>query len=172
MNEIRILGNGGLAREISLHLAFGHHKSESFRIDSREADRNDTKTPTIIGIGDPKSKCDIAYIFDGANWLNFGTFYCPGSQITVDIEIGRHVLVNLNATIGHDAVIGDYCTINPGANISGNVTIGEGCFIGTGATIIEKVTIAPWTVIGAGAVVVEDITEPGTYVGVPAKRIK
>ena len=170
MTKIRILGAGGLAREVQAHLsAMG---ADSYMVDSREADRNDTQTPTIIAIGEPKSKYDIAYIFEGANWMHDGTFFCPGVQTTVNVTIGRHVLLNLNATIGHDAVIGDYCTINPGANISGNVTIGEGCFIGTGATIIEKVTIAPWTVIGAGAVVVEDITEPGTYVGVPAKRIK
>lgn len=38
--------------------------------------------------------------------------------------------------------------------------------------IIQYITIVPYTLIGTEAVVVKDITEPGTYVGNPAKMIK
>jgi len=34
------------------------------------------------------------------------------------------------------------------------------------------VTVCDDVVIGAGAVVTKDITEPGTYVGNPAKKIR
>ncbi len=46
--------------------------------------------------------------------------------------------------------------------------IGNGVSIGTNATILP-VTICDGTVIGAGAVVTKDITEPGIYVGNPAR---
>ncbi|HFU6823723.1 TPA: NeuD protein, partial [Streptococcus agalactiae] len=36
----------------------------------------------------------------------------------------------------------------------------------------QTLDISSCTTIGAGAVVVKDIIEPGTYVGVPAKKIK
>lgn len=40
---------------------------------------------------------------------------------TVDIEIGAHVIINLDCTIGHDARIADFVTIYPSVNVSGFV---------------------------------------------------
>lgn len=101
-----------------------------------------------------------------------GSIICSGAKLTTDIKIGSFVHVNLNATIGHDSQIGDFCTISPGCNISGNVTIGNGVFLGTNAVILEKLIIANNVIVGAGSVVTKSITEPGTYVGIPAKKIK
>lgn len=178
---IRILGEGGFAREVEQHLL---PKFFSFLVDSRNAYADDHR-PTLIAIGSPKIREAIDYDFEkmSTTWFSWpgnmthinradGLIVCPGAQVTTNVKFGRHVHVNLNATIGHDCVIGDYVTISPGANISGNVTIGKRCYIGTGAVIIEKITLCDDVVLGAGAVVVKDITEPGTYVGCPAKRIK
>ena len=97
---------------------------------------------------------------------------CAGNILTVDIKIEDHVHINLNCTIGHDAVIDKYCTINPNVTISGNDHLGEGVYVGTGATLIHEVSIGNWSVIGAGAVVINDIPEKVVAVGVPAKVIK
>jgi len=97
---------------------------------------------------------------------------CAGSILTVNIKIGDHVHINLNSTIGHDAVIGSYCTINPIVAINGNNHLGEGVYVGTGATFIQEVSIGSWSTIGAGAVVIGDIPEKVTAVGVPAKVVK
>lgn len=40
-----------------------------------------------------------------------GTIICAGTIITVDIEIGKHVIINLDCTVGHDTVIEDFVTI-------------------------------------------------------------
>jgi sugar O-acyltransferase (sialic acid O-acetyltransferase NeuD family) len=103
-----------------------------------------------------------------------GSIICAGTIITVNIEIGRHVIINLDCTIGHDAVLGDYSTILPSVNISGAVTIEECVNVGTGSAIIQGVTVGENTVIGAGAVavVVKDLPENCTAVGIPAKPIK
>lgn len=101
-----------------------------------------------------------------------GTIICAGTIITVDIKIGKHVIINLDCTIGHDDVIEDFVTIYPSVNVSGNVLIGECSELGTGMQIIQGKKVAPNTIIGAGAVVVKDCLESGTYVGSPAKRIK
>jgi len=100
-----------------------------------------------------------------------GTIIQPGAILTTDIEIGCFVLINLNVTIGHNCKIGDFVTISPGANISGNVSIGNFCTIGSNAVIREKITICDNVTIGAGAVVVQDITEQGTYVGNPVRKL-
>ena len=62
--------------------------------------------------------------------------------------------------------------ISVGAHVAGNVTVGSRTWVGAGATISNNVCICEDCMIGAGAVVVKDLEEAGTYVGVPARRIK
>lgn len=101
-----------------------------------------------------------------------GAIVCAGTIITVDVNIGDHVIVNLDCTIGHDAVIDNFVTIYPSVNVSGNVLIGECSELGTGTQIIQGKKVISNTIIGAGAIVVKDCIESGTYVGSPAKKIK
>lgn len=101
-----------------------------------------------------------------------GTIICARTIITVEVKVGNHVIINLDCTLGHNAVVNDYVTIYPNVNVSGNVEIGTCTELGTGSQIIQGKKIAPDTIIGAGAVVVKDFTESGTYVGNPARRIK
>lgn len=101
-----------------------------------------------------------------------GAILCAGVAVTTDIAIGRHVILNLNCTVGHDAVIQDYATLAPSVNVSGAVDVGEGCDLGTGSAIIQGVSIGAWTVLGAGAVLVKDLPANVTAVGAPAKSIK
>lgn len=100
-----------------------------------------------------------------------GTIICAGTIVTVDITIGSHVIINLDCTIGHDAVLQDCVTLYPSVNVSGNCTIGECVELGTGMQIIQGRSVVKDTIVGAGAVVVKDIVEAGTYVGVPAGRV-
>ncbi len=106
--------------------------------------------------------------------VNFGegSIICAGNIITVNIEIGKHVIVNLDCTIGHDANIGDYSTILPSVNVSGFVKTEECVSVGTGSAVIQGVNIGRNTVVGAGAVVVKDLPANCTAVGSPAKPIK
>ena len=97
-----------------------------------------------------------------------GTVICAHTIITVNISIGDHVIINLDCTIGHDAVLQDYATLYPSVNMSGNTVIGHGCELGTGMQIIQGKTIGDYSIIGAGSVVVVDIPENCTAVGVPA----
>ncbi len=108
------------------------------------------------------------------NKLTFGegNIICSNSVLTTDIVLGNFIHLNLDCTVGHDSRLGDYSTISPGVHISGNTSLGNKVFIGTGANILEKLDICSDTVIGAGSTVVKSITEPGTYVGIPAKKIK
>jgi len=87
-------------------------------------------------------------------------------------RIGRGAILNSNCTVEHDTQIGDWVHVAPGVTISGGVTVGPLSMIGVGAVIIEGKRIANGCIIGAGAVVVHDLTEPGVYVGCPARRIR
>jgi len=106
--------------------------------------------------------------------IGVGTLVCAGSILTVNITLGRHVHVNLDCTIGHDAVLEDYATLAPGVHVSGWVRIGRGAYIGTGANIIngtreKPLVIGEGATIGAGACVTGDVPAGETYIGVPAR---
>jgi sugar O-acyltransferase (sialic acid O-acetyltransferase NeuD family) len=100
-----------------------------------------------------------------------GSIIAAGARLTADIDIGRHVLINLNATIGHDASLDDYCSIMPSVNIAGNVHLSQGVFVGAGASVINGLLVGQNTTIGAGAVVVRDVPADSLVAGVPAKPI-
>ncbi|MCD6474854.1 MAG: acetyltransferase, partial [Anaerolineaceae bacterium] len=103
--------------------------------------------------------------------LGEGCIVCAGNIITTNIEIGKHVILNLACTVGHETKIGDFSSFMPTCNISGEVTIGESTFWGTGAKVINQTKIGNNVIIGAGAVVTTDIPDDVTAVGIPAKVI-
>lgn len=101
-----------------------------------------------------------------------GCIICAGTILTVDIKIGKHVILNLACTVGHDTIIHDFCSFMPSVNISGEVLIEEAVYVGTGAKIINQLEIGAETVVGAGAVVSKSLPPKCTAVGVPAKPIR
>jgi len=139
----------------------------------------------IVGVGDPKLKEKLSTgvllypgivhpsVCKGRNvTVSEGVIICPHATVTTNVHIGRGASVHYNVTIGHDTIIGEYSNICPGANVSGNVKIGNRVYVGAGACIREKLFICDDAVIGMGAIVVKDITEPGVYVGNPAKLLR
>lgn len=101
-----------------------------------------------------------------------GSIIAAGTVIIANVKLGEHSIINLNCTIGHDTIMGKYFTAHPGTNISGGVIIGDECYFGTGSTVIQGLKVGEKCTIGAGAVVVKNIDEQGTYVGIPAYRLK
>ena len=101
-----------------------------------------------------------------------GTIICANTIMTVNISIGSHVIINLDCTVGHDAILNDFVTLYPSVNVSGMTNIGYCSELGTGMQIIQGKTVGEYSIVGAGAVVVKDIPAKCTAVGSPAKPIK
>ena len=122
----------------------------------------------------PSAVCDRSAVITDPERVEVaeGSLLTPGVVLTTGIRIGRHVLVNLNTTIGHDAQIGDFTSIMPGCNIAGLVRIGKGVFIGSGANLLNGVTIGDGSMVGAGSVVNKDVPPGKKVVGVPAREMK
>ena len=100
-----------------------------------------------------------------------GSVVMAGAVINPGARIGRGCIINTCSSVDHDCDIGDYCHVAVGAHLCGTVKTGESTWIGAGATVSNNINICGNCTIGAGCVVVKDIEEPGTYVGVPAKKI-
>lgn len=103
--------------------------------------------------------------------LGPGTVVMDGAVVNSGTEVGRGCIVNTNSSVDHDCRLGENVHIAPGATVSGGVVVGDNSMIGTGANIIHGVRLCADCVVGAGATVVNDLTQPGTYVGTPARRI-
>lgn len=101
-----------------------------------------------------------------------GTVVMANAVINSSAKIGKHCIINTASVIEHDSVLEDYVHISPNATLAGIVTIGKFTHIGAGACTKQVINIASDCIIGAGSVIVKDITETGTYVGVPVKKIK
>jgi acetyltransferase-like isoleucine patch superfamily enzyme len=112
-------------------------------------------------------------------------FVGPFVEIQRGVVIGKRCRIQSHAFICELVTIGEDCFISHGAmfvndlfseggpakgrrDLWRSTKIGNGVSIGTNATILP-VAICDRVVIGAGAVVTRDITEPGIYVGNPAR---
>jgi sugar O-acyltransferase (sialic acid O-acetyltransferase NeuD family) len=143
----------------------------------------------IVAMGNPQLKFKVVEHLSVSSFIKFpslvhprailsdldtirigdGSIISAGCILTTSITIGKHVLLNLNTTVGHDAVVGDYTSVMPGVNLAGNVKIGECVLIGSGANILNKIMIGDRAIIGSGAVVTKSIDAGITAVGVPAR---
>lgn len=101
-----------------------------------------------------------------------GTTIMANASINSSAKIGRHCIVNTGAIVEHDNIIEDFVHISPNASLGGTVKIGENTHVGIGSVIKNNITICGDCTIGAGAVVIKDITEEGTYVGVPVRKME
>ena len=104
--------------------------------------------------------------------LGKGNLICATNSLTTNISIGDFNIINLNCTIGHDCQIGNFNIMNPSVNISGGVKLSNSIEIGTNATVLQYKNICSNVIIGASSLVTKNITEAGTYVGLPVKKIK
>lgn len=101
-----------------------------------------------------------------------GSILCDGVKLAVNSHVGRHCILNMDCGLGHDTVMDDFSSMMSQTITGGETYIGKGCYFGLRCTVINLLKITDFCTFGAGAVVVKNATEPGTYVGVPARLIK
>ena len=133
----------------------------------------------VIAIGNGAVRRKVAERLSGVKWytaIHPGAIVSPmetaGAVVNPCAVIGKHCIINTKASVDHDNKIGDYTHISVGATLAGTVTVGETVWVGAGAVVSNNISICDGCMIGAGAVVVRSIEETGTYVGVPARKIK
>lgn len=104
--------------------------------------------------------------------IGAGTVVMAGTVINSGAKIGKGCIINTCSSVDHDCSVGDFVHIAVGSHLCGTVSVGNSAWIGAGATIINNVSICPDCMIGAGAVVIKNINEEGTYIGIPAEKIR
>jgi len=112
-----------------------------------------------------------AYIGTNAT-IGSGSFVAHSSHLGPEVVVGHNTILNTGAIIEHESRIGNHTHIGPNATICGRSQIGDSVLIGAATYVADKVRICSHAVIGANSTIISDITEPGTYVGMPARKVK
>lgn len=201
MNRLIIIGAGGHGKVVADIALKSGYTDISFVDDNTDGEcmgfpivgksseierHNDGDTDFVIAIGNNSVRQSLAE----RHSVNWATLVHPSAQIGSYVSIGegsvvmacavvnpaatvgRHCIINSGAIVEHDNRLCDYVHISPGAKLSGNVRVGERTWIGVGACVVNNVEICADAMIGAGAVVTKTINDKGTYIGVPARKIK
>lgn len=142
----------------------------------------------IIAIGDPIAREKFATNMADVKWytaihpravissidtsIDEGTVVMANAVINPSAHIGKHCIINTCAVVEHDNQLSDFVHISVGTKLAGKVTVGKRTWVGVGASVSNGISICENCMIGAGAVVIKNILDSGTYVGVPAKKIK
>lgn len=187
-----LIGSGGHAREVMMQIG---KKLPCFVDDEYLTDDtlplssfNPKEYEVMVAVGSSQTRFDfVNKLPESTNYFSYihptaiigqdveigkGSFIGANTIITTNVKIGKHSILNRSNHIGHDTTSGSYLSMMPGAIISGNCSIGDRVYIGTNASIKEQTNIHGLVTIGMGATVVNDIVNIGTYVGVPARKIR
>ncbi len=200
--NVVIIGAGGHAKVIADIVKKSGDNLLGFLDDTKEAGTEfldafilgNTQTvdeyPTaefIVGIGNNQTRRKIAEQFkhlpyytaihptaiigEGVS-VGEGSCIMANAVVNASSQIGKHCILNTASVVEHDNVLSDYVHISPAAALAGTVTVGEETHIGIGACVKNNLSICQGVTVGAGGVVVSSISEPGIYVGVPARKVK
>jgi len=96
--------------------------------------------------------------------VSSGVFVAHGVVVSVDAQLGRHVILNSNAIIGHDAVIGDESIVAPGAFVGGEAQVGKRVLVGPGAQVMQGLSVGDDSIVSVGTTVFRSLSRASTTV--------
>ena len=191
--KLALFGYGGHAKEVACQMG----KEVTFFVDDEYSNNiakplstfNPKEYMMIVAVADSKDRARVinklpketkyftfihpsVHIMDDNIEIGYGSFIGANSILTTNIKLGNHTLLNRGNHIGHDSIAGDFFSMMPCAVIGGNVTLGDNVYLGSCSNIREKINVNSNVIIGMNAAIVKDINKSGTYVGVPAKKLK
>lgn len=102
--------------------------------------------------------------------IGAGTVVLDAATVVTGASIGSACILNTGCIVDHDCHVGDGVHLAPGSTLCGGVEVGQLAMIGAGAVVIQYRKICERALVGAGATVTSDLSEPGVYVGLPARR--
>lgn len=154
-----------------------------------ESQSHDISVFFIVAVGDNSSRKEKYYDAVNMEWipmtvvaqtaqiginakLGRGDYIAENSYVGPEACIGDNTIINTGSIIEHETKVGNNCHVAPNVTVCGRCNIGDNCFLGASSIVIDKISICKDVKLGAGAVVTHDITEPGTYVGVPARKVR
>lgn len=100
--------------------------------------------------------------------IGAGSYIGAGSILSPHARIGRHVLINVLCSIGHDATLDDYCQISPGGRVLGCCRLKTGATMGSNSVLMQGRTLGEFATLGAASFAITDVPAGATAIGAPA----
>lgn len=91
-----------------------------------------------------------------------GVIICPNCVVTSGVIIGKHSILNIYSSVGHNCLLGEYSILSPYATLNGGVNTGHELFMGTNSVVLEGLTIGDKCRISAGVVLTKNIGDNST----------
>ena len=110
-------------------------------------------------------------IVDPHAYLGVANVVCARAFIGPEAVLGDNNLINTAVVLEHEVRVGSHCHFASASTVAGRSQIGDGCFVGAGSTVIDHIQVSAHITIGAGASVVSSLTNPGLYIGIPARKV-
>lgn len=101
-----------------------------------------------------------------------GCYIAPQVCVAPEAKIGRHVLVNVGASVGHHCVMEDYAQACPGARLNGHCVVERLAFLGSNATLQPGKRVGEGATVGASSFVLRNVKPYSLVIGVPARSMQ
>jgi len=101
--------------------------------------------------------------------IGVGAIICQGCFVSCGVALGNNVLLQPNASIGHDCRIGDHSVLSTFVTLAGSCRIGARSYLGMSVPVRENLTIGDDVIVGMGSVVMRSIDAGVVALGNPAR---
>ena len=98
-----------------------------------------------------------------------GSILCPYAIVSDSARVGRHVLLNYHASLGHDASAGDFSVLSPYAALGGNAHVEEDVFMGMHASVGPGKSVGARSKVSANSCALASAPADSIIFGVPGK---
>ncbi len=150
--------NAALALDPAIHIAIGNNQAREKEASAWGHERLATVVHPSASVSQFSS-------------IAAGCFVAANAVVGPMAIVGMCVIVNHGAVIDHDVEVGAFSHIAPNASLGGHAKLGLRVLIGSGAVVLPSIMIGHDVIVGAGSVVNVNLQEPGTYAGIPARKI-
>ncbi|NDC63015.1 MAG: transferase [Planctomycetia bacterium] len=103
--------------------------------------------------------------------IGAGSILCPHSIVSDSARLGRNVLLNYHASLGHDSTAGDFSVLSPYAALGGDAHVAEDVFMGMHASVGPGKTLGARTKVSANSCALADAPADSIVFGVPGRIV-
>ena len=98
-----------------------------------------------------------------------GSVICPYAVVSDAVRLGRCVLVNYHASLGHDAAAGDYAVLSPYATLGGYAQVGADVFLAIHASVGPCIVLSDRCTVSANSSALTSAPADSIVFGVPGR---